>query len=59
MILFLSSIFGLVLTPVLQKRCRVDYGSHNDELERMVTELEEGSDPVEGDRSRSSFIRRV
>ena len=40
MILFLSSsIFGLVLTLVLQKRCRVDYGSDNDKLERMLAEL--------------------
>ena len=53
MILFLNPLVsGLVLALILQKRRWVDYGSDDDELERMLAELEGGSDPTAGDESR-------
>jgi len=52
MILFLNSlVFDFVLSLVLQKRHRVDYGSDEDELERMLVALEGGSDSAAGDGS--------
>ena len=53
MVLFLNPpVFSLVLTLVLQKRCRVDYGFDEDELEKMLAELEGGSNSAIWYRSR-------
>jgi len=52
MILFSNPlIFALLLTLVLQKRHRVDYGSNKAGLERMLVELDGGSDPAAGYKS--------
>ena len=59
MVLFLNPpVFCLVFTLVLRKRRRVGYGSDEDELERMLAELEGGSDLAAGDRSgrATSFV---
>ena len=52
MVLFLILMYSVWSYLVLQKRCRVDYGSDDDELERVLAELEGSSDPATGDRSR-------
>ena len=38
-----ASVFSLVLTLVLHKKCRVDYDSNEDELVKMLADLEGGS----------------
>ena len=42
-------MFDLVLTLVIQKRCQIVYNFDEDKLERMMVEMEGGSDPTMGE----------
>ena len=41
----------MVLSFVLQKKCRINYDSDTMELERMIVEMGGGSNPEEGDEA--------
>ena len=41
---------------ILQKKCRVDYGSDTEDMERWLMEMDGGSDPIIGEESRREVL---